>query len=144
MKPLITLIISLCLFSCSKPSPVKWPALSELDNLSIKVEQAAYNHEHDEQKKVLFQIKENISKVTASLPENTHNPEKVQVLLSDLQALSDQITKLDSLSHEELDTLSRGIHPIIARLMETAGVPHVHAGSHEHDASTCTDPTHNH
>ena len=142
LRPLLILASSLFLFSCESKEEVKWSSLSELDSLSIAVEQAASAHEHDTQKKLLKEAKTLISQVTTSLPENAQNKEEVNVLLQDLSSLSTQLDKTDTLDHGELDALSKAIHPLVAQLMTTSGVPHVHAAepetggdhsSHDHD-----------
>jgi len=138
---ILTLLTSFALFSCSKKDEVvTWTTLSELDEISISVEHAAAAHQHAEQKTLLKRAKALISEVQSSIPENANNTEEVQILVKDLTALSTQIDKLDELGHDELDSLSKAIHPIVAKLMETAGVPHVHAekpgesqDSHDHD-----------
>jgi len=146
MKFLVSLFICFFLFSCGEEKVVVWPSLTKLDNLSVAVEKAAYQHEHAEQKRLLMEAKETISVVSESVPNNAKNMEQAKVILSDLSTLGEEIKDLENLGHDELDGLSKSIHPIVAKLMVTSGVPHVHASSEEdgHDPATCTDPTHNH
>lgn len=142
----IVLIISALLFSCTKKDEVvSWTSLSELDEISIAVEHAAAEHQHDEQKVLLKRAGKLISEVQTSVPDNAKNTEQVAVLVKDLSALSTQIDSIDTLGHEELDTLSKAIHPIVAKLMETAGVPHVHAKEESaHDGHDHHDHDHDH
>jgi len=144
MKYLITLLVSFSLLACNETTEVKWPTLTELDNLSIAVEKAAYQHKHEKQKELLLEAKAKMNEVLSSLPANAQNTDKVNILLKDLEALSGKIVNLDTMKDNDLDTLSRGIHPIVSRLMETSGVPHVHGEACTHDASTCSDPSHHH
>ena len=145
MKRILLIISAGFLCSCGEKEVVQWSALSDLDNLSISVENAAFEHDHKMQKELLNEAKATIEKVSKTIPTNANNLEQVKVLLKDLRSLITDIDKLETLDHDELDGLSKSIHPIVAKLMETAGVPHVHVEINDgHDPSTCTDPTHNH
>ncbi len=146
MKKVLILVASLFFCSCNEKQEVKWRGLNQLDELSIKVEHATQEHKHDEQAELLGEAKTLIPQIASSIPANAKNKDQVKVLLTDLTALAEQLNELESLEHEQLDTLSKSIHPIVAKLMESAGVPHVHKSScsEEHDASSCNDPTHNH
>lgn len=143
-KHLLYLILTSFLVSCGAEKEVKWEALSELDNLSILVENAAFEHEAEKQKELLTQANALIPKVVGSVPDNAKNKEQVGILLKDLSSLSTEMAKAGDLDQGSLDGLSKSIHPIVARIMETSGVPHVHATEDGHDPATCTDPTHNH
>lgn len=145
MKRFLLLLCAALLCSCGEKEVVQWGALSDLDNLSILVENAAFEHDHKVQKELLNEAKAIIEKVSTSIPTNVNNREQVKVLLKDLGSLTAEINKLETLDHNRLDGLSKSIHPIVAKLMKTAGVPHVHSGINDgHDPSTCSDPTHNH
>jgi len=148
MKRVLAILVGLFLVSCNEQAEVSWPSLTELDNLSILVEHAADAHKHGEQKAMLVQAKGLINDVVSSVPNNVHHPEEVAVLLKDLQALTSDIDKLESLGHNELDALSYAIHPIVAQVMKSAGVPHVHAKEegkeNGKECSGCNDPSHNH
>ncbi len=122
----MTLIGAVALVSCGEKAEVKWPELNSLDDLSVKVEQAALVHDHETQNQLLENATVIIADVIAHVPENAQNPEQLAVLLKDLAALSDEIEKKDTLGHDELDSLAQAIHPVVALIMETSGVPHVH------------------
>lgn len=144
IKNLTVFLSALLLISCGPERVVVWESLTALDNLSIKIENAAYEHEHGKQKELLLEAKGLIPKVVSSIPENAKNKEQVDALLKDLSALTTELEKMETLDHGQLDALSKSIHPIVAKVMVTAGVPHIHAVEEGHDPATCTDPTHNH
>lgn len=132
MKFITTLILSTVFFvSCGEQKEVVWPALNELDEVSVLVEHAAKRHEHGKQGELLLQAQTLISEVASTLPENVKSEERVTLLLTDLEALGGEIDKMDSLGHDELDDLANSIHPIVAQLMKSSGVPHVHADHSE-------------
>lgn len=126
---LLFLITTAFLVSCGAEKVVQWDTLTELDDLTILLENAAYEHETEKQKELLLQVKTLIPQVVGSVPGNAKNKEQVGILLKDLSSLTAELTQVENLDQDTLDGLSKSIHPIVERVMETAGVPHAHPDS---------------
>jgi len=132
MKKLILLFATFFLISCGEKTVVEWPELTKLDDISIEIEKAAHDHSHENEEKALLKAKEQIALVASSIPDNAQKKDAVKHLISDLESIAKQLENIDSLGHGEKHDLSYSIHPIVALLMQTAGVPHVHAAADDH------------
>ena len=64
--------------------------------------------------------------VAEPVPAGAKNPGQVKVLLGDLKSLSDSLTNPGQQDGGELTAILCGIHPIVEKLLEAAGMPHVH------------------
>ena len=147
MKKLILLIATVFLISCGEKAVVEWPELTKLDTISIEIEAAAHDHSHEKEEQALIKAKDQIALIATSIPENAQNKDAVKHLISELESVAKEIGDLKNKGHEDIHNLSSSIHPIVALLMETAGVPHVHAAadSHEgHDHSGHDHGAHDH
>ena len=63
---------------------------------------------------------------SASIPSNAAMPEEVGLILSDLENLVSELGA-ENLDDPSLENLILGLHPVIAKLIEAAGMPHIHA-----------------
>ena len=133
MKKLILLIATVFLISCGEKAVVEWPELTKLDTISIEIEAAAHDHSHEKEEQALIKAKDQIALIATSIPENAQNKDAVKHLISELESVAKEIGDLKNKGHEDIHNLSSSIHPIVALLMETAGVPHVHAAADSHE-----------
>ena len=62
----------------------------------------------------------------SSIPANAAKPKEVELILSDLSNLVSGL-QADPLDDSSLENLVLGLHPVIAKLIEAAGMPHIHA-----------------
>lgn len=120
----IALLVSLTLFlvACGpqQDASLEWPELKaldmeveELDGLLAGDPDPAAMAEH------LPHVQEALEALFASgIPEGTENPELVEQKLEELKSLATEVGK----SPEVLPAL----HPLVASIMEEAGMPHVH------------------
>ena len=63
---------------------------------------------------------------STSIPSNAAKPEEVGLILSDLENLVSELGA-ENLDDSSLENLILGLHPVIAKLIEAAGMPHIHA-----------------
>lgn len=140
--PFLSLIFVFLLSSCQQKA-VEWPALSQLDDLTIKIEKAAYDHNHKLENEYLLESQQLIQDVTSSIPDNAQNKEMLDALLVDLKSISMQVSQLEDLDHDQKHDLSLSIHPLVAVIMKTAGVPHTHKEI-SHEESSCEVEGHEH
>ena len=63
---------------------------------------------------------------SASIPSNAAMPEEVGLILSDLENLVSELGA-ENLDDSSLENLILGLHPVIAKVIEAAGMPHIHA-----------------
>ena len=61
-----------------------------------------------------------------SVPSNAADPQQIELILGDLNSLVDGLAA-ENLDDVSLENLVLGLHPVIAKLIEAAGMPHIHA-----------------
>lgn len=124
---LLFLSLALALSSCDRGNgSVSWPELTHFDGIAHHAEGMARADDLEGLRSIRTELLEAGWKVRpATLPENHHNPQKVEQLLKDLNGLINEISQSD-LDDETLSQLVLGLHPVISELMEAAGMPHVH------------------
>ena len=106
---------------------VSWPEITQFDNLAFQADGLA-------RVKDLSAVRELHSELLAaglavtsdSIPSNAANPQEIELLLGDLENLVTSL-KDDDLNDLTLGNLVLGLHPVIAKLIEAAGMPHIHA-----------------
>lgn len=113
-------------------SVVVWSELRVLDELS----ESAIQYNSQNQTAALrdtagMLLKAGQLVVNAEPPANAVQPEQVKLLQSDLQGLVND--EPDSLTDEELFERVQAIHAIALKLMEAAGMPHVHDDHDDHE-----------
>ncbi|MEM9283498.1 MAG: hypothetical protein AAGA96_16870 [Verrucomicrobiota bacterium] len=118
-----------------KGKEVSWPELVALDELAYRAEGLAKIKDREAvmvERTALLEAGWAVSPKT--MPENARNPDQVHQLLGDLTSLVNGLAQSE-ISNERLFALVEGIHPVVASLIEAAGMPHVHANEGPNDGS---------
>ncbi len=106
---------------------VKWPSLKKLDDLAERCEALCERKEVAALRKIASSVKDAAKAVESEpVPKGAKSPDEVKVLQSDLKSLADSIGDSVKQDSEELTAILAGIHPIVEKLMEASGMPHVH------------------
>ena len=119
--------LGILLLGCSKaPTPVQWPALKEMDNWAEKGEGWANEGKIPQMRKNLPDLLAAGDKLLASpIPPNAQDPTAVNLAMGDFKDVMSHL-KNPALSDDELKSQVAAIHPLVAKLLESAGMPHVH------------------
>ena len=132
-SPFFYLSLILLLSSCERSAneiaeeTVSWPEIADFDNLAFQadglvrvkdLEAVRYLHAD--------LVKAGMAVTPSSIPANAANPQEVELILSDLSNLVRGL-QADPLNDSSLENLVLGLHPVIAKLIEAAGMPHIHA-----------------
>jgi hypothetical protein len=108
-------------------APVTWDSLKALDELAEKCEVLCESKNIVELRSIADAVKKAADAVASdTIPSNAKEPDQIKILQSDLKSLADQITDPLPRDEEELTTLMAALHPIVEKLMESSGMPHVH------------------
>ena len=132
-SPFFYLSLILLLSSCERSDneiaeeTVSWPEIVNFDNLAFQADGlvrvqdlVAVRDLHADL------IKAGMAVTPSSIPTNAANPKEVELILSDLSNLVSGL-QADPLDDSSMENLVLGLHPVIAKLIETAGMPHIHA-----------------
>ena len=112
---------------------VTWKSLKKLDVLAERCEALSDAHDVAELRKLVKPVKDAATIVAADpVPVGAKAPDQVKVLQSDLKSLTDVLTDTSTQTDAELTAILASVHPIVEKLMEGAGMPHVH----ENEATT--------
>lgn len=112
--------------SPTNSSVVQWPALREMDEWAEKGEGwAEENKVADMRKNLPALLKAGDNLVTSSMPANAKDPAGVAQAMEDFRAVV-ALLKKPSPSDAELKDEVASLHPLVEKLMATAGLPHVH------------------
>ena len=132
-SPFISLILILSLGSCERSATntddetVSWPEITEFDNIAFQADGLVRVKDLEAARKILDDLMKAGRAVTsASIPSNAAMPEEVGLILSDLENLVSELGA-ENLDDSSLENLILGLHPVIAKLIEAAGMPHIHA-----------------
>ena len=110
----------------SNDKTVSWPELVRLDEVSYRAEGLVRAGDLAAVRKSRTEVLEAGWAVNqASVPSNVADPLQVEVLLIDLNSLIIDLAAAD-LDDETLSSLVLGLHPVIEKLIEAAGMPHLH------------------
>ena len=127
----LLLILSLC--SCERNATntgdetVSWPEITEFDNIAFQADGLVRVKDLEAARKILDDLMKAGRMVTStSIPSNAAKPEEVGLILSDLENLVSELGA-ENLDDSTLENLILGLHPVIAKLIEAAGMPHIHA-----------------
>ena len=127
----LLLILSLC--SCERNATntgdetVSWPEITEFDNIAFQADGLVRVKDLEAARKILDELMKAGRAVTpTSIPSNAAKPEEVGLILSDLENLVSELGA-ENLDDSSLENLILGLHPVIAKLIEAAGMPHIHA-----------------
>jgi hypothetical protein len=132
-SPFISLLLILSLCSCERNATntgdetVSWPEITEFDNIAFQADGLVRVKDLEAARKILDELMKAGRAVTStSIPSNAAKPEEVGLILSDLQNLVSELGA-QNLDDSSLENLILGLHPVIAKLIEAAGMPHIHA-----------------
>ena len=127
----LLLILSLC--SCERNATntgdetVSWPEITEFDNIAFQADGLVRVKDLEAARKILDELMKAGRAVTStSIPSNAAKPEEVGLILSDLENLVSELGA-ENLNDSSLENLILGLHPVIAKIIEAAGMPHIHA-----------------
>lgn len=106
---------------------VSWPEIADFDNLAFQADGLVRVKDLEAVRDLHADlIKAGIAVTPSSIPANAANPQEVELILSDLSNLISGLQS-DPLDDSSLENLILGLHPVIAKLIEAAGMPHIHA-----------------
>ena len=132
-SPFISLLLILSLCSCERNATntgdetVSWPEITEFDNIAFQADGLVRVKDLEAARKILDELMKAGRAVTStSIPSNAAKPEEVGLILSDLENLVSELGA-KNLDDSSLENLILGLHPVIAKLIEAAGMPHIHA-----------------
>ena len=115
------------LTGCRNATVVQWPDLKCLDDLAERCEALCEQKDVAALRQIAASVK--AAAITVALdpvPDGASHPEQVNALQGDLSSLADAIQNPEQQDGVGLTTVLAGIHPIVEKLMEAAGMPHVH------------------
>ena len=106
---------------------VSWPEIVNFDNLAFQADGLVRIQDLEAVRDLHADLVEAGMAVTpSSIPSNAANPKEVELILSDLSNLVSGL-QADPLDDSSMENLVLGLHPVIAKLIEAAGMPHIHA-----------------
>ena len=120
-------------FVASAETVVKWDSLKKLDDLAERCEALSETNDVAALRKLAGPVKAAAAIVaTDPVPAGANAPDQVKVLQADLQSLTDALTDSGQ-PDAEVAAILAGIDPIVGKLMEAAGMPHVHENDEQQD-----------
>lgn len=135
LRHLLVGVFAICVLgNCAKREVVKWPELRAVDELGEKIEGWNSGNNVKAMREALPEVLAAGKKLIASgVPANAVQPKAVEQSLGDLRDLLQQLEK-PNLSDDDLKAPLVAIHPLVVKLLEQSGVPHVHGhDDHDHD-----------
>jgi len=133
LPPFSFLVFALFFASCERgpvetsEDPVSWPEINRFDDIAFQAD--GYARVKDltsvrELKADLLLAGKALTK--ESIPANVADPQQVELILGDLSNLVSGLA-VEELDDATLADLVLGLHPVIAKLIDAAGMPHIHA-----------------
>lgn len=111
----------------SDEEPVSWPEITLFDDVAFRADGYVRVEDLPAVRELLPDLLEAGEAVkNASVPSNVADRKEVELILGDLKNLIVGIGK-EGLDDDSLADLVLGLHPVIAKLIEAAGMPHIHA-----------------
>jgi len=105
---------------------VSWPEIADFDNLAFQADGLVRVKDLEAVRDLRADlVKAGMAVTPSSIPANAANPKEVELILSDLSNLVSGL-QADPLDDSSLQNLVLGLHPVIAKLIEAAGMPHIH------------------
>jgi len=121
------LLLYASLTGCREASVVQWPALKQLDDLAEQCEALCDAKDVAALRQIAGTVKTAAITVARDpLPAGARQPAEVTALQGDLNSLAAAIHDPARQDGAELTAILAGVHPIVEKLMEAAGMPHVH------------------
>jgi hypothetical protein len=115
------------LTGCRAARVVQWPDLKQLDNLAERCEALCDAKDVAALRQIAGTVQvAAVAVVRDPVPAGARQPAEVKTLQGDLKSLADAIHDPARQDGAELTAILAGVHPIVAKLMEAAGMPHVH------------------
>ena len=116
---------------------VKWDSLEKLDVLAERCQALSDANDAAELRKLVIPVRAAMGIVAADrIPVGAKAPDQVKILQTELtsliEALNDSGTQVDV----ELISILTSIDPIVGKMMEAAGMPHVHKNDDQADEPT--------
>ena len=106
---------------------VSWPEIADFDNLAFQADGLVRVQDLEAVRDLHADlVKAGMAVTTSSIPTNAANPKEVELILSDLSNLVSGL-QANPLDDSSMENLVLGLHPVIAKLIEAAGMPHIHA-----------------
>jgi hypothetical protein len=106
--------------------PVLWPEITRFDDIAFRADGYVRVKDYSAVRELYGDLLEAGKAVKmATVPSQIANSQEVEVLLGDLTNMIDGL-EADGLDDATLGNLVLGLHPVIAKLIEAAGIPHVH------------------
>ena len=126
-------LLLLCLTlatACSRDdagdTPVSWPELVRFDEIAYRADGLARTGDLASVEEMREELLESGRAVTpATIPSNVADPRQAETILADLTSLVDGLGS--TTDPESAATLVLGMHPVIEKLIDAAGMPHIHA-----------------
>ena len=120
--------------SCERPvtetedeNEVSWPEITHFDDLAFRADGLVRVKDLSAARALLSElVQSGLALKASSIPHNASAPQEVELILGDLANLIDALEK-DNLDDASFENLVLGLHPVVAKLIEAAGMPHVHA-----------------
>ena len=132
-SPFFYLSLILLLSSCERSAneiaeeTVSWPEIADFDNLAFQADGLVRVQDLEAVRDLHADlVKAGMEVTPSSIPANAAKPKEVELILSDLSNLVSGL-QADPLDDSSLENLVLGLHPVIAKLIEAAGMPHIHA-----------------
>ena len=113
---------------------VKWDSLKKLDVLAERCQALSDANDAAELRKLVIPVRDAMGIVAADrIPMEAKAPDQIKILQTELtsliEALNDSGTQVDV----ELISILTSIDPIVGKMMEAAGMPHVHENDDQAD-----------
>jgi hypothetical protein len=131
--PSLSISVALIFGSCDRSlseieeETVSWPEINRFDDLAFQADGLARVEELGTVRELLTELLKAGKAVTPiSVPSNAADPQQIELILGDLNSLLDGLAA-ENLDDVSLENLVLGLHPVIAKLIEAAGMPHIHA-----------------
>lgn len=124
---LVLLVVLVLPLARAEEIVVKWSSLKKLDDLAERCEALCERKDVTALRKIASLVKYAAKAVESEpVPKGAKSPDEVKVLQADLKSLADSIGDPVKQDGEELTAILAGIHPVVEKLMEASGMPHVH------------------
>lgn len=122
----LTLLTTACTRDEAGETPVSWPELARFDEVAYRADGFARTGDLATVESMRAELLETGKAVTpATVPANAADPRQAKTILADLTNLIDGLS--NTTDPESTATLVLGLHPVIEKLMDAAGMPHIHA-----------------
>lgn len=110
----------------TKEEEVIWPEIVHLDNLAFRADGLVRVKDLAAVRVLLSELHlAGVAVTPSTIPSNAADPQEVELILYDLANLVSGLAT-ENLEDGLMENLVLGLHPVIAKLIEAAGMPHIH------------------